>query len=155
MIARLMSRWGFVALLVVAVGLMAAAPPQGDRQSSRRVAALIEKLGDDDFEVRQDAERELTRIGKPGTEQLLRAALSSKDLERRRRAVKILEAVDPGALARATRAERGRANATTWGESIANPNRFVFRAGSKHAWHGTSGGGRPASRPGFAEEEKK
>jgi hypothetical protein len=141
MLARWTARLGVLAAVGLAFALIAAAPSPEDRHA-RRVAALIERLGDDDFDEREKAERELTRIGKPGGSQLARAALTSKDLEIRKRAAKILEAVDPGAIVRARRAERVRAltleiakvegvDATTWGESIANPFTALTEEGKK------------------------
>jgi hypothetical protein len=129
-------------MLLAALALVAAAPPAGTPQE-RRIAALIDKLGEDDFDTREAAHKELTRIGKPAVAQLMRAARLSADLEIRRRAAKILEAVDPGAMARARRAQRGQAlarriaevqhgtDATTWGESIANPFTALSEEGKK------------------------
>jgi hypothetical protein len=127
---------------VMALALVAAAPPQSDRQQ-RLVAELIGKLGDDDFDVREDAQKQLKRIGKPAVEQLARAFLAGGDLEVRKRTGKLLDELDPGFLVRQQRRQRQRAlaraiagvesgtDATTWGESIANPFTALSEEGKK------------------------
>jgi WD40 repeat protein len=56
----------------------------------KRIARLIEQLDDDEFERREQASKELAKIG-PATRDLLRAALKSRSLEVRRRAAVLLE----------------------------------------------------------------
>jgi HEAT repeat protein len=57
---------------------------------------LIEKLGDDSFDVRQDAETDLKKMG-PMIMPLLRAALKNPDLEIRTRSKKLLAALEADA----------------------------------------------------------
>jgi HEAT repeat protein len=61
-----------------------------------RANSAIEKLGDDSFEVRQQAEKDLEALG-PRALPLLRKAASSGDLEVRTRAQKLLGAIKPEA----------------------------------------------------------
>lgn len=121
MLTRSVGRLTLLTVAVAATLLLAAAPPQGERQ----VAALIQRLADDDFDERQKAEQELIRIGKPASGQLIRAAVRSEDLEVRRRARQVLQAVEPFVLERMARtqeiAQVSGIDATTWGESVANP----------------------------------
>jgi hypothetical protein len=111
--------------------LVAAAPPQSDPQQ-RRIAELIGKLGDEDFDKREEAQKELKRIGQPCVK-LLAQALRARDLEIRKRAGKLLGELDPGHLAREQRKGRRHeliqailaveraTDATTWGDPIPNP----------------------------------
>src|SRR4051794_4405722 len=93
-------RWfGCWCACVTASVLVAAAPPQSDPQQ-KRVEELIDKLGGDDFAAREDAQKELKRIGKPGVKQLARALGTAQDLEIRKRAGKLLSEIDPGFLQR-------------------------------------------------------
>lgn len=57
-----------------------------------RVEALISKLGDDNFDVREEAEAELKKMG-PRIRPLLKAALSDRDLEVRKRSQQIVTAM--------------------------------------------------------------
>lgn len=52
----------------------------------KRISELIEKLGDEEYEVREAAQREILRIGSPAYAQLEEAKRSSPELEVRRRA---------------------------------------------------------------------
>ncbi len=61
--------------------------------TTSQVQSLIEKLGDDSFEVRQNAEIELKKLGSRITP-LLREALKNPDLEIRNRAAKCLAAIE-------------------------------------------------------------
>jgi HEAT repeat protein len=84
-------------------------PTDRDRD---RAAALIRRLGEDDFAVRQKAAEGLVALG-PAALPQLRAALSHPDEEVRQRAAECLQAIDPsppgalaGAAARRLRALR-------------------------------------------------
>lgn len=55
-------------------------------QMRKRVADLIEKLGDEEYEVREEAQREILRIGSPALAQLQKTKESTTDLEVRERA---------------------------------------------------------------------
>src|SRR5262245_44554486 len=84
----------FVALLCLAMlgaPLPAAAPPTVP--STAEVGRLIEQLGDDDFDTRERADARLRAIGEPALD-ALHGALSSRDLEVRRRARRIVDAVE-------------------------------------------------------------
>jgi WD40 repeat protein len=75
-----------------AVGLGLAGMPgllrgdPGKEAEARRVAALIKQLGDDDFDQREAASKELQAIGKPALRALRDAAADSADPEVRQRA---------------------------------------------------------------------
>lgn len=60
---------------------------------NKQVSALIEQLGDDNFNVRERASRALVRIGEPALG-ALRQARSSEDLEVRRRAKLAIEEIE-------------------------------------------------------------
>lgn len=61
----------------------------------KRFAVLIEQLGDDQFEKREEASQELTKYGTPVLP-LLRKAVKHPDAEIRRRAVACIEDIDQG-----------------------------------------------------------
>src|SRR4051812_11781249 len=71
--------------------LLAAAPPAGP--SRAEVARLITQLGDDDFDTREAATERLKEIGEPALD-ALHEATTSDDLEVRRRARRIIPAVE-------------------------------------------------------------
>src|SRR5436190_4644521 len=71
--------------------LMAAAPPAGP--SGAEVERLIGQLGDDDFDVRERATARLKMACEPALDALCKA-LKSDDLEVRRRATRIVAAVE-------------------------------------------------------------
>src|SRR3954453_19931172 len=71
--------------------LMAAAPPACP--SGAEVERLIEQLGDDDFDTREAATARLKLAGEPALD-ALHKALTSDDLEVRRRARRIVVAVE-------------------------------------------------------------
>ena|SRR5438552_297934 len=83
--------WPRLFALPLLLPLIAAAPPAGP--SGSEVARLIGQLGDDDFDTREDATARLKRIGEPAFD-ALRKALRSDDLEVRRRAARIIRALD-------------------------------------------------------------
>jgi hypothetical protein len=141
MTARLAGWWRGAVFAVAAVALIAAAPPQGTPEQ-RPDAALIDRLGDDDFDARERAQTELKRIGKPAVALLVEAVRSTNDLEIRHRARKLLGDIDPGAMARERlRSRRLRltqeisktegVDAVAWGESIANPFTNLTEEGKK------------------------
>jgi HEAT repeat protein len=75
-------------------------------EDSRRLAAAVKGLGDDDFAVREKASRDLVRAGRPALA-LLRPAADDPDLEVSRRArTCIAEIEQPGVSARAVAAAR-------------------------------------------------
>src|SRR5262245_56021954 len=78
-------------LTIPGVFLLAAAPPAGP--SGSEVGRLIGQLGDDDFARRESATARLKMAGEPALD-ALRKALSSDDLEVRRRASRILDAIE-------------------------------------------------------------
>lgn len=87
------------ALLLAAPALaLAVGPPPAPRAES-----LIGQLGSDDFAIRQEAARQLARLGDPALP-ALRRALKSPDLEVRRRADEIIREisrrVEPRVIAR-------------------------------------------------------
>src|SRR4051794_5552289 len=80
-----------LSLVLPFVFVGAAAPPAGP--SGAEIGRLIEKLGDDDFDVREAATERLMLAGEPALA-ALRKALSSDDLEVRRRARRIVDSVE-------------------------------------------------------------
>jgi WD40 repeat protein len=79
------------------------------KTDAARIAALIEQLGADSFEKREAASRALAAIGKPAVRALLKAAASSPDLEVRRRATHVLQALAarlPGLVQKAEEVRR-------------------------------------------------
>src|SRR5262245_36720645 len=68
-----------------------AEPAQGT--NPQRIAALIRQLGDDDFEKREAASKELDAIGEPALDALRKAAASGAEAEIRSRAKRIVESI--------------------------------------------------------------
>ena len=102
-----------VALAVVA-GVGSLRGNHGKAAKSDRVAALIKQLGDDAFDRREAASKELEDIGEPALAALRKAATSSDDLEIRRRAERIIQAIairaDDAAIKRQLAAFKGKWN---------------------------------------------
>lgn len=87
-----MKRFALLTLLcVLASVLRAAAPPAAP--SSAEVARLVRQLGGDDFDTREAATRALARAGRPALAPL-REAASSDDPEVRRRASRLVAALE-------------------------------------------------------------
>jgi hypothetical protein len=85
-------------VVVVAVGMAAVAieppdVPRAEPHVPERVAKLIQQLGSEQFKEREEATRALEAIGAPALPALRQAAMS-KDLEVRRRAVKLIVAIE-------------------------------------------------------------
>jgi len=59
---------------------------RGDDQAQTQIANLIEKLGNNDFQEREKASKELESIGEPALPALRKAQKTSLDFEVRRRA---------------------------------------------------------------------
>src|SRR5205814_6087496 len=55
------------------------------------IARVVKQLGDDDFDMREAASKELEAIGEPARPALLEAAASSADLEIRQRASGLIQ----------------------------------------------------------------
>lgn len=84
--------WAALICLGAAAAAQAAAPP-AETPTTRRVAALIELLGDRDFRAREVAERRLRAEGAAALP-LLRKALRHEDLEVRRRALRLVPSIE-------------------------------------------------------------
>lgn len=91
-------RWLLLTLLMtpcpVHVGLFAAQPdpqPESKPVNQPAMERLIRRLGSDSFADREEAMKELRRLGKPALEALRTAAANSKDKEIRRRAAELLD----------------------------------------------------------------
>ena len=92
-----------------------------------RAARLVEQLGDDDFDIREAASRELVEIGEPALAVLQSAAATNSDLEVRWRAGQAIQVVT--AHLRAVAAEK---ELTRWqGEWIADDGQWVAIAGNQ------------------------
>jgi hypothetical protein len=110
--------------------------------SAKRIAELVGNLADDEFVVREKAEKALIAIGKPALARLFKAVRTSGDLEVRRRANRIILQIDPGAfrreelekrreqLRKTVAAARG-VDAKNWGEDITNPFTNLTAAGKR------------------------
>jgi hypothetical protein len=82
--------------LILPVWLIAASASGGqDDPDQDRIRELVKQLGSEDYEEREEADRELRKIGKPAVEELRKAA-ESEDLEVRERAIEILKAIGAG-----------------------------------------------------------
>jgi WD40 repeat protein len=79
-------------ILGVTAGLVLAAGP-APKAGPEHIARLIEQLGDDSFARREAACKELEAIGQPAVRALRAAATSSRDLEGRWRAERVLQAL--------------------------------------------------------------
>jgi uncharacterized protein (TIGR03067 family) len=77
----------------------------GKKKDAETISRLIKQLGDDDFEKREAASRELDSIGEPAVSALRKAVASSPDVEIRRRAETIIGGIAARALAAAARKE--------------------------------------------------
>jgi uncharacterized protein (TIGR03067 family) len=95
-------------LLAVPGGLLSDPP---DERLAARVAQLVKQLGHDDFAKREEASKELDAIGAPAVE-ALRKATAADDGEIRRRAEKILAAINDRARAAAAKAMQERLQGT-------------------------------------------
>jgi uncharacterized protein (TIGR03067 family) len=74
-------------ILTVQVGILRSAPLR--ETETARIARLITQLGDDSFDKREAASRELEAIGEPALAPLRKTAATSKDPEIRRRSESI------------------------------------------------------------------
>jgi uncharacterized protein (TIGR03067 family) len=90
-------------LLTAQVGILRSDP--GTETETERIARLIKQLGDDSFEKREAASRELDAIGEPALAALRKAAASGDDPEIRRRAEKIVGDIAARRLAVAAKKE--------------------------------------------------
>jgi hypothetical protein len=108
----------------------------------KEINQLILQLGADKFATREKAQRALVQIGKPALEALRKTIASTTDAEVRRRAMRIVQVIDPDGARRAgledTRAALLQAVATVqgvdvknWAESIANPFTDLTDEGKK------------------------
>jgi HEAT repeat protein len=64
-----------------------------EESSSKRIAALIEKLGDEEFMVRDQARKDLEKIGEPAWDALVQARAKHSDLEVRLQARRVLTVI--------------------------------------------------------------
>ncbi|HJT75614.1 MAG TPA: tetratricopeptide repeat protein [Gemmataceae bacterium] len=90
-------RWLLLALLLTALPAYAE-PPAARRKaadskpvSQPDIELLVRRLGSDSFADREEAMKELRRLGKPALDALRRAAANSTDAEIRRRAAALLD----------------------------------------------------------------
>lgn len=89
--------WFFVVALLCCAQLAAAAPATSDLND--RLATLVEQLGDAEFQQREEAERELRKLGVPALDALLDARESNLDIEVRRRAERLVPEIESAAHA--------------------------------------------------------
>src|SRR5688572_7708615 len=88
--------YSFAALLASSsvAGLRAVADDAPGASTSDSVSALIERLGSDDFRVREQASRELAAMGASARPALEKAMKESESLEVRWRAEQLLRRID-------------------------------------------------------------
>jgi formylglycine-generating enzyme required for sulfatase activity len=67
--------------------------PAPDQELSARIEQLLKRLGDDDFQKREVAQKELIEIGKPALEAMERTAASADDAEVKTRAKAIVQEI--------------------------------------------------------------
>jgi hypothetical protein len=88
-----------VRTFVVAAIVLGLAPAAGllrgdaDAEATKRIADLVNQLGDDDYDKREAASKELEAVGEPALVALRKAAADNADLEIRWRAVRSVEAI--------------------------------------------------------------
>jgi uncharacterized protein (TIGR03067 family) len=82
---------GRLCLLALIGGCVAAAPPA--RVDTKRIAALVRQLGDEEFDRREEATRALNDVGEPALPALRLAVAKSDNLEIRRRARRLTEVI--------------------------------------------------------------
>ncbi len=86
---------GLLGLLVLPAALAVAPPAR--RPSPEELNRLIEQLGDRDYRLREQAERQLERLGKISLP-VLRKALGHKDPEVRKRAMRLIPGLEHAVL---------------------------------------------------------
>ena len=87
--------------LILAVGLFALAllggvMAQEQTDAEKKIAKLIEQLGDDDPEVRKAAEKKLIEIGEPALDQVKKAAKEAADADVKLRAIVLSATIGKG-----------------------------------------------------------
>ena len=102
--------WASVVGAVLAAALMAALAGLGQAgeaaapkraPSAERIRQLVSQLGDDSYQVREQAQKQLIEIGPPATA-AVQEATRSDDPEVKQRAGKILKAITSGSFARSS-----------------------------------------------------
>jgi hypothetical protein len=90
----------FASLALLAAAIFAAEPAQQavSPDLERKIRALIEQLGDDDFRVREQATLELIAIGPDALALLTEAHQTTSDFEIRARAERIFLHISPAAI---------------------------------------------------------
>ncbi|MBL8830585.1 MAG: hypothetical protein JNM18_26665, partial [Planctomycetaceae bacterium] len=87
----------FAAVIVVFATRADAAPTP--TELNERLIVLVEQLGDAEFHVREEAERELRKVGIPALDALLTASEKDLDFEVRRRAERLVPEIEAAAHA--------------------------------------------------------
>ena len=127
-----------------------------------RLALRIRDLGDESFEVRQEASADLIRAGPPALP-WLRTALNNADLERARRAERCIDAieaeskevVDGGGRSCAGREEAPRSRGRTARFPAGLPERVDHLDGTPSPGHPHSGGWQSPSHPGGGPDRQR
>jgi hypothetical protein len=81
-------------ILVLACGFTVFRAADDPAADAKRIASLIQQLGDKKFEQRQQASAALEAIGEPALQELRRAARDDADLEVRRRAGALVASIE-------------------------------------------------------------
>ncbi len=92
-----------IAALVSAVWAVPAWGETAPKDQAEQIARLVEQLGADSYQARQEAQKKLIEVGEPAVA-ALEKALNSSDAEVRVRAEKALEEIRKGAFGRASEA---------------------------------------------------
>lgn len=90
--SRILRGYGFLLLAGVVFALTARAEETATPPGSGAIAELVRQLGSDDFKVREEASRQLLKIGLPAREALLEG-MKDRDLEIRRRCRELMPAI--------------------------------------------------------------
>jgi hypothetical protein len=86
-------KWLIAAFAILLVTVVFAAAPPAKPPTDKQINDLIEKLGDDEFDVRQKAHRDLDNIGRHAYKHLLKAK-KNRDLEVVIRSSKLLKKIE-------------------------------------------------------------
>jgi formylglycine-generating enzyme required for sulfatase activity len=112
------------ALAVVTLFFALGAFLQGEPPEAARIAALVKQLGDEDFDIREKAQRDLEKAGEAALP-ALRKAEALPDLEVRRRAVEVVRAI---ILAHRKSASTGLETA------LVDPGKFQMGSSPNESW---------------------
>ena len=85
-----------LAACLLAVALMGGVVAQEKSDEDAKIAKLVEQLGDDDYDVRKAAEKQLIVIGEPALDQVNKAAKGAADADVKLRAIVLAATMSKG-----------------------------------------------------------